>query len=74
MAKLPVVSGKEVVRRLEKIGFVFVRRKGSHMILRREAPTKMTVSVPDHKELKRKTLSNILKQIRPSVEEFDKLK
>ena len=59
---------------MEKIGFVFVRRKGSHMILRRETPPKMTVSVPDHKGLKRKTLSNILKQIRLSVKEFDKLK
>lgn len=74
MDKLSVVSGREVVRRLEKVGFVFVRRKGSHMILRRETPPKMTVSVPDHKELKRRTLKSILRQVNLSVEEFERLK
>ncbi len=53
MSKLPVVSGREVVRRLQKVGFVFARQSGSHMILQREEPKAMTVSVPDHKELKR---------------------
>ncbi|MBC7080591.1 MAG: type II toxin-antitoxin system HicA family toxin [Methanothrix sp.] len=74
MDKLPVVSGREVVRRLEKVGFVFVRRKGSHMILRREVPPKMTLSVPDHKELKRRTLKSILRQVNLPVEEFERLK
>jgi predicted RNA binding protein YcfA (HicA-like mRNA interferase family) len=73
MGKLPVVSGREVIRRLEKVGFVFVRQSGSHMILRREAPPKMTVSVPDHKELKRNTLKNILRQINLPVEGFERL-
>ncbi|MDA2934074.1 type II toxin-antitoxin system HicA family toxin [Acidobacteria bacterium AH-259-D05] len=43
MVGLPIVSGKEVVRRLARAGFVFVRQEGSHMILRRETPLKMTV-------------------------------
>lgn len=73
MGKLPVVSGREVVRRLEKAGFVSVRRKGSHIILRKETPPKMIVSVPDHKELKRRTLKNILRQVDLSVEEFKRL-
>ena len=74
MEKLPVVSGQDVVRRLEKVGFTLVRRKGSHMILRKKEPPVMTVTVPDHDELKRGTLKNILRQIDLTVEEFEKLK
>jgi predicted RNA binding protein YcfA (HicA-like mRNA interferase family) len=60
MTKLPVVSGKETVRRLEKADFVFVRQVGSHLMLRGGAPP-LTLSVPNHKELKPGTLRNILK-------------
>jgi len=74
MDKLPVLSGREVVRRLKKVGFVLVRRKGSHMILRREMSPTMTVTVPDHGKLKRGTLKNILRQIGLTVEEIEKLK
>lgn len=74
MDKLPVVSGREVVRRLEKIGLVLARRKASHMILRREMPPTITVTVPDHGELKRGTLKNILRQIDLTIQEFEKLK
>jgi predicted RNA binding protein YcfA (HicA-like mRNA interferase family) len=63
MDRLPVVSGREIVRRLQKAGFVFVRQSGSHMVLRRESPPKMVVSVPDHRELKRRTLMSILRQV-----------
>lgn len=69
-----MTSGKEVVRRLGKAGFAFVRQSGSHMILRRESPPKLTVSVPDHKELKRRTLMNILRQISLTSKEFEALK
>jgi len=74
MSKLPVISGKEAVKRLERAGFLLVRQVGSHMILRRERLPKMTVSIPDHKELKRRTLKNILRQINLSVDEFERLK
>jgi len=74
MKKLPVISGREVVKRLQKVGFIFVRQVGSYMILRREKPKGMTVSIPDHKELKRGTLKNILRQINLTVEEFENLR
>lgn len=73
MAKLPIVSGREVVKKLERVGFIFVRQVGSHMILRREALPKITVSVPDHKELKRRTLKNILRQVGLTVRQFEEL-
>ena len=34
MNRLPPVTGADVVRALEKEGFVFVRQKGSHAYLR----------------------------------------
>jgi predicted RNA binding protein YcfA (HicA-like mRNA interferase family) len=73
MGRLPVISGKEAARRLEKTGFVLVRQSGSHMILRRQKPPKMTVSIPDHKELKKGTLKNILRQIDLSADAFENL-
>jgi len=34
MSKLPVVSGQDCVKALEKIGFYFKRQEGSHIVLR----------------------------------------
>jgi len=61
MSKLPVMSGGELVRVLETLGFRMDRRKGSHMILFRSDPP-TTVTVPDHRELDRGTLRSILRQ------------
>ena len=36
MQKLPVLSGKKVVKALSKAGFKPSRRKGSHVILTKE--------------------------------------
>jgi predicted RNA binding protein YcfA (HicA-like mRNA interferase family) len=69
MSKLPVVSGAECVKALEKIGFLVDRQRGSHIILVREDP-RTTVSIPDHKELDRGTLRAIIRQVGLSVDEF----
>jgi predicted RNA binding protein YcfA (HicA-like mRNA interferase family) len=47
MSKLPQVSGQEVVRALQKIGFTVRRQQGSHIIMRRDDPFAQTV-VPNH--------------------------
>ena len=65
--KLPVVSGAESVRALERLGFSVVRQRGSHIILRRAASGCV---VPNHRELKTGTLSGILKQADVSADEF----
>lgn len=49
MSKLPVISGKECIKALEKVGFEIIRQRGSHIILAREEP-KNTVIVPNHKQ------------------------
>lgn len=72
MSKLPVISGRECVKALEKVDFYFKRQEGSHIILRRDTPFAQTV-VPDHKELDRGTLRAIIRQAGISVDEFVKL-
>ena len=67
MPKLPRISGAEVVRRLECLGFVVVRQRGSHIVMRRVAAGCV---VPNHRELKVGTLAGVLRQAGVSVEEF----
>jgi predicted RNA binding protein YcfA (HicA-like mRNA interferase family) len=67
MPSLPRVSGREAIHALERLGFVVVRQRGSHVILRRGSTGCV---VPDHKELKIGTLSGVLKQAGVSVDEF----
>jgi predicted RNA binding protein YcfA (HicA-like mRNA interferase family) len=71
MTKLPVISGSQCVKMLEKFGFYVKRREGSHIILRRDAPFAQVV-VPDHKELDRGTLRAIIRQAGLSVDDFVK--
>ena len=73
MSKLPVVSGREVVKALGKIGYAFDRQRGSHMILRRQAPPHRRVVVPDHKEVAKGTLRSIIRETGLTVAEFEAL-
>ena len=66
---LPVISGKQAQKALEKAGFQFVRQHGSHLILRRKEPFAQ-VTIPDHKVLDRGTLRAIIRQSGLSVDEF----
>ncbi len=63
MAKLRLLSGREVCRVLESHGFTEVRRRGSHIVMQKmhEGRT-TTVPVPDHRELRTGTLMSIIRQ------------
>jgi predicted RNA binding protein YcfA (HicA-like mRNA interferase family) len=67
MPKLPVVSGAEVVRALERLGFMVVRQRGSHIVMRRGS---LGCVVPNHRALKIGTLVGLLKQAGISPDEF----
>ena len=67
MPKLPVVSGAEAIRALERLGFMVVRQRGSHIVLRRG---NSGCVVPSHRELKLGTLAGLLKQAGVSTDEF----
>jgi len=70
MAKLPTdLSGRELCRVLQRVGFVLRRQAGSHMILRREIPY-ARVTVPDHKQLRLGTLKSILNEAGLTVEQL----
>lgn len=70
MAKLPTdLSGREVRAALEKAGFMFVRQKGSHMILRRSDPAALVV-VPNHRQVKPGTLRGISADAGFTVDDF----
>ena len=71
MPKLQRVSGEEAVRALEKLGFIKIRQRGSHVILRREAAHGVIgCVVPMHKELAIGTLRGILRQAQVSPDDF----
>jgi predicted RNA binding protein YcfA (HicA-like mRNA interferase family) len=74
LSKLPVVSGREIVRVLTKIGFAIVGRKGSHVRLKRRRGEQVSiVIVPMHHELARGTLKSILRQANLTTEDLLRL-
>ncbi|HHT9117632.1 MAG TPA: type II toxin-antitoxin system HicA family toxin [Candidatus Hypogeohydataceae bacterium YC38] len=75
MQKLPVLSGKEVIKLLKRVGFSPTRQRGSHVILVKHDPHKgkRAVVVPDHKEVDKGTLLEIIRQAGLTREEFLKL-
>jgi predicted RNA binding protein YcfA (HicA-like mRNA interferase family) len=72
MSVLPLISGRECVRALARVGFYIRRQRGSHIVLRRDDPFAQLV-VPDHRELDRGTLRAIIRQCGLGIEEFSKL-
>lgn len=72
--KLPVMSGRDVIKALTKVGFREVRQKGSHIILVKESKEeKRGVVVPNHKEIDKGTLLEIIRQSGLKKEDFLKL-
>lgn len=67
MPKLPVISGIEAIKALERLGFSVVRQRGDLIVLREDSSGCV---VPNHHELKVGTLSGILKQAVVSPDEF----
>jgi len=63
MPKLPILSGKEVIKALSKIGYRHIRTSGSHAILtKQDSLGKKTVPVPLYKEVAKGTLKSIMRQ------------
>lgn len=69
--KLPIISGKEIIKTLSKLGFVPTRQKGSHVFLKHRDGRRTVV--PLHDEVNRSTLMDILAETKVSKEEFVKL-
>ena len=69
MASLPVLSGKEVVRVFESLGWKRVRQSSSHIILTKENEV-ATLSVPDHREIAKGTLRSLIRAANLTIDEF----
>lgn len=64
MPKLPQVSSEEVIRLLQTLGYEVIRRRGSHVRLRRITPLgEHNITVPAHKVIAKGTLGDILNKV-----------
>lgn len=71
MASISSVRGPEAIKALERIGFVQVRQKGSHVTLKKEGHASIvTVPVHGNKPLKKGTAEAVAKQAGLSVQQF----
>jgi predicted RNA binding protein YcfA (HicA-like mRNA interferase family) len=64
----PILTGKQLVRILERHGFEQVRHRGSHMSFRH--PDGRTTTVPMHREVPRGTLRSIMRQANLTVDDL----
>jgi predicted RNA binding protein YcfA (HicA-like mRNA interferase family) len=66
--KLPLLSGKDVIKALGKLGYMVNDQKGSHIHLRH--PVRRPLTIPNHLEVARGTLRIIIKDADLTVEKF----
>jgi len=71
--KLPRVTAAEVIRVLERSGFLLVRQSGSHKIFRNEEGKRATVPFHSGRILHPKVLRSILREANLTIEEFQAL-
>lgn len=72
MPKLPIISGARAIKAFSRARWYPHRQVGSHVVLRKDG-SRITLSVPKHKELKPGLLRKLIKDAGLSVEEFRKL-
>lgn len=75
MPILPQISGKKLIKAFLKDGWYIVHQKGSHIKIRKDFKPvgKTIIIVPNHKILKKGTLSGILKDSGLTLEKLKKL-
>lgn len=72
MPKLPAISGKQLIKILERKGYAQMRTRGSHVRLYPPdfSPNLKKVTVPLHKKLKVGTLFGIMKDTGLTIEDL----
>ena len=66
-------SSADILKVLQKNGFIFVSQKGSHIKYRKQGNPILTVIIPaDRKQIPTGTLNSILKQSGLSKDHFEK--
>jgi len=69
MPPVPVLRPSEVIKIFERFGWSVVRQKGSHIILTKPGNI-ATLSVPNHSEVARGTLRDLIQKAGLTVEQF----
>ena len=63
-SKLPVVSGKQLLKVMRSLGYEAVGQRGSHIKMRRSTDIGThSITVPNHKEIAKGTLNDILNMV-----------
>jgi predicted RNA binding protein YcfA (HicA-like mRNA interferase family) len=64
MPKLPQVSGIQLVRLLQSLGYGVIRQKGSHICLKKVTVIgEHAITVPAHKVIAKGTLADIIGKV-----------
>lgn len=72
MPKIPIISSKDLIKALKKLGFQIVSQKGSHIKMKNNQG-KIAI-IPNHKKIKKGTLKKgILNPLNISVDELIKI-
>ncbi len=59
--KLPQVSGQQLVKILERLGYQVIRQRGSHIRMRKVTTSgEHNITIPNHKSIAKGTLSDII--------------
>ncbi len=71
MSDVPELSYIKIINSLQRLGFIVVRQKGSHIRLQKRTSNKtIKITIPAHKPVKRNTLRQILKQANIELDDF----
>ena len=70
MSRLPVVSGKDLVRAFEQVGYALSHQTGSHIILRHASTPHRHLSIPNHREIAKGTLRGLIRDAGLTVDEL----
>ena len=70
MSRVPVLKPREVIRALERLGFVEVRQRGAHRQFRHPDGRGTTVPFHSGRDIAPPLLQQIIKDIRVTLEEF----
>lgn len=73
MSKLPALTGKEIVSRLKKAGFVIERQRGSHIFLKHADGRATVVPVHSGETIGPGLLSKIIRDVEMTRDDFLKL-
>jgi len=72
MPKLPVLSGRQVVRAFEEAGWRQDRQRGSHVVMLQQG-SNVSLSIPQHRVVAPGTLRALIRLSGMTVDEFRRL-